>query len=279
MTLWQPNTIRQISTALLLACAPMAYGQQKILDFSFDGSDSFAEVSGRGAAEDLSLEFLGMDRTPAELRSADGEGVSGKPHDKALNLTTALRMGGQEETQAGPVAVSASTSVLGGMTSFTIQGWFKSQEEAIGGLARLVSYRPSSGGEEAGFGIYSSLSPGALNFQGMGALESGGKFRSQVAFDRANDWMFFAVTYASSTTTFFSGSTTEPVAVRGMVRDVPLTPVPPAGEISVGNMKFGMRPFKGWIDNLRVFGSQTDDSGALSMEQLDALREADVRGE
>jgi hypothetical protein len=44
-------------------------------------------------------------------------------------------------------------------------------------------------------------------------------------------------------------------------------------------MKYGMRPFKGWIDNVRVFGSLTDDSGALSLEQLDELRQADVRGE
>lgn len=264
--------------ALLLACAPVAHAQEKILDFSFDGSD-FEETSGRGATGDLTLKFLATDRTPADLHSAAGGGVSGKPGDKALDLTSALAMGGQESTPTGPVAISPSTACLGGLTSFTIQGWFKGEGQAIQGLARLVSYRPSTGGEEAGLGVYSSLAPGWLNFQGMGANESEGKFRSRLAFDRADEWYFFAITYASSTTTFYSGTTSDSVEVRGTVQGVTLEAVPPTGEVTVGNMKYGMRPFKGWIDNVRVFGSLTDDTGALSMEQLDELRLADVRGE
>ncbi len=263
----------------LLACAPLVHAREKILDFSFDGSD-YEETTGRGATEALTLKFVGTDRGPVDLHSAGGEGVSGKPGDKALDLTSALTMGGQDSTRAGPVAISPITTCLGGLTSFTLQGWFKGDDQAIQGLARLISYRPSnSGGEESGFGLYSSLSPGRLNFQGMGANESGGKFRSQPAFNQANEWLFFAITYASSIMTFYAGTTTEPVEVRGIVEGVPLDPVPPSGEISVGNMKFGMRPFKGWIDNVRVFGSLSDDTGALSRQQLEELREADVRGE
>jgi hypothetical protein len=264
--------------AFLLAAAPLVSAQEKILDFSFDGSD-FEETSGRGATGDLTLKFLATDRTPTDLHSAGGEGVSGKPGDKALDLTSALTMGGQDSTRAGPVAISPRTTCLDGLTSFTFQGWFKGDDQAIQGLARLISYRPSTGGEESGFGVYSSLSPGGLNFQGMGASESGGRFRSQSVFTQANEWYFFAITYAASTMTFYEGTTADPVTVRGTVPGITLEPIPPLGEISVGNMKFGMRPFKGWIDNIRVFGSQTDDSGALSLKQLDELREADVRGE
>lgn len=275
----QPIAIRHFVTALLLAFVSLANGQEKILDFSFDGDESFEEISGRGASEALTLKFLGMDRTPMELRSADGEGVSGKPGDKALDLTSAVSMGQQDDTSAGPVAISPGTIALGGLTSFTIQGWFKGQDQAIQGLARLVAYRPGSGGEGAGFGVFSSLAPGWLNFQGMGSDGSGGKFRSEAVFGLANEWMFFAVTYATSSMTFYSGTTTEPVTIRGTVHGVPLEVVPPSGEFSVGNMKYGMRPFKGWMDNVRVFGSRSDESGALSLEQLDELREADVRGE
>jgi hypothetical protein len=266
-------------SALLLACAPLVQAQEKILDFSFDGSE-YEETSGRGATEALALKFLGLDREPADLRSAGGMGVSGKPDDKALDLTSALRMGGQDSTRAGPVAISPTTTCLDGLTSFTIQGWFKGEDEPIQGLARLVSYRPlNSGGEESGFGVYSSLAPGGLNFQGMGANESGGKFRSHAAFNQANEWFFFAITYDASAMKFYRGTTTEPVEVRGIVEAVHLDPILPPGELSVGNMKFGMRPFKGWIDNVRIFGSRSDETGALSLEQLDELREADVRGE
>jgi len=270
---------RLLPVVYLLACAPFVHAEEKILDFSFDGSD-FDAMSGRGATEELPLKFLGTDRQPVDLHSAGGEGVSGKPGDKALDLTSALRMGGQDSLRAGPVAISPTTTCLGGLVSFTLQGWFKGDEQAIQSLARLISYRPSNnGGEESGFGVYSSLAPGGLNFQGMGANESGGKFRSQAAFNEADEWYFFAVTHDSSTTTFYSGTTTEPVMVRGVVNNAPLGPIPPSGELSVGNMKFGMRPFKGWIDNVRIFGSRSDESGALSLEHLEALREADVRGE
>jgi len=38
-----------------------------------------------------------------------------------------------------------------------------------------------------------------------------------------------------------------------------------------------MRPFDGWLDDIRVFGDKTNAAGSLSLQQLEWLRNKDVQ--
>ncbi len=48
------------------------------------------------------------------------------------------------------------------------------------------------------------------------------------------------------------------------------------GNDSVGGKGEMNRPFQGLLDNLRIYGSASDSSGVLSLEDLELLRQKDI---
>lgn len=268
---------------LALAMGPAGARAGKILDFSFDGSGA-EEVSGRGASDGLKLMLLDARKLEVDLHSEGGGGVSGKPGDKALNLTSAEGMGAVVDggEVKGPAAKGEGvTEALSSMVSYTIQGWFKTEGGPIRGVARLIDCS-MAGNTSPLLAIWSTVSPGTIYLSvanpdaDSGAKPPSSKYGS---FNQANQWVFFAVTYSQSDGAihFFSGGSDRDVArinsitAPAKTSDLPCTPY-------IGNTRGFNRPFKGFIDNLRIFGSKTDDSGALSIEELEALRTKDIGG-
>jgi len=182
----------------------------------------------------------------------------------------------------GPVASSdEDTGLASGLESYTIQGWFKADREVLGQVARLVCFS-IDGGKSAIMDLGASGTGGTLYF-GSSASPTGEVAKVNVratpnAFWMIDTWVFFAVTYAKDTFTFYVGSTTETVARAG-VSTSPGKTADLRATLQIGNVVNRQRPFKGWMDNVRVYGSTNGESGALSLQDLEALRVRDVRGE
>jgi hypothetical protein len=98
------------------------------------------------------------------------------------------------------------------------------------------------------------------------------------SFARENEWTFFAVVYNGTTLTFFSGTPASPVTEKGKVNYNAEATDSSHVKIAIGNHTNGKRPFDGWLDNIRIFGSVTDATGALTVQELEALRLQDVKG-
>jgi hypothetical protein len=97
-------------------------------------------------------------------------------------------------------------------------------------------------------------------------------------------WAFFAVTFDGTITTdnisFYAGSGDEAIGAASLINRVSFN----FGEIfndtsklSVGNnADDGVRPFDGFLDNLRIFGSKSDASGVLTLPELEYIRTQDL---
>ncbi|MEI6035370.1 MAG: LamG-like jellyroll fold domain-containing protein [Verrucomicrobiae bacterium] len=269
--------------ALGLAMVPECAKAGKILDFSFNGSGT-EEASGRGASDTLKLMLLDSRKMEVDLHSEDGGGVSGKPGDKALNLTSAEGMGAVVDGPEvkGPVAKGErQTDALSSMVSYTVQGWFKTDGDPIRGVARLIDCT-MDGVSAPLLAIWSTVSPGTIYFTVSNPeVDSGSKAPASKysAFKQQNEWVFFAITYSQDNGAihFYTGgsersvSSINSVVAHAKTSDISCTPY-------IGNTRGFNRPFKGFIDNLRIFGSKTDDSGALSIEALEELRTKDIGG-
>ena len=272
--------------AVLLALATPTFAAQKILDYSFNDVGP-QTASGRGAVEAMPLDMLSKDGQPMDLRSEDGEGVSGKPGDKSLNLTSADAMGGDELGGRGPVAsASNETDLFGGLQSYTISGWLKCEGAEVERVARLINFSTSTETHEkrALLDLMSTITPGSLLLavRPDGDLPEDIVNKSKGGFKNKGGWMFFAVTYSQNetgdgTVQFYAGSDGSSVTPCGSVAARAATPPLPS-RVNVGNTRTRTKPFKGWLDNIRVHGSRNDASGALSQEELEELRLKDVEG-
>jgi hypothetical protein len=222
-----------------------------------------------------------------DLRSKDGEGVSGKPGDKSLDLTSADAMGDNGHGGCGPVASGSNeTDLFGGLQSYTLSGWLKCEGADVERVARLINFSTSTEKHEkrALLDLMSTITPGSLLLavRPDGDLPEDIVIKSKGGFRNKGSWMFFAVTYSQNetgdgTVQFYSGSDVSGVTPCGSVAARAATPPLPS-RVNVGNTRTRTKPFKGWLDNIRVHGSRNDASGALSPEELEELRLKDVEG-
>ena len=262
---------------------------EKLFDFRFNEKGVLAR-SATDAKSSVPLTLQNAEGEASDLHGPGGSGVSGKPGDFAFDCTSATGMGRVPDKSpaaapanyVGPVAITEQElDVLNGLQSYTIQGWFKTEAGMINGIARLV-HVPSA----------YELGKTVLD---LGANPNGGTllFESKVptphrsapinvraipqAFSMIDTWVFFALTYKDNEFTYYVGGTVDTVARAGVGEgEGALGNV--ATVLTIGNTPVRNRPFKGWIDNIRVYGSRDDASGALSISDLETLRVIDVRG-
>lgn len=254
--------------ALWTSIIPDACGQIFSWDFN-EGSGNASE--NHGSAGPATLSLRNPEGMPDSFFTADGGGASGQPGDRAFDLSSATGMGANDPTYQGPAGIvppsEPGLTALSGLTSFTITGWFKPASQ-LAGAARIVVtslFNLQTGGTNR---ILLSLDDGS----GKPVHLSSGENYSYV-----DSWMFFAVTYDGSNVGdnvhFYIGIPSsgrlEP-AGSGRIDSGPLGSV--VGGLVVGNNSIkGIRPFQGLIDDLSIYGSPTDSSGALSMEQVEAI--------
>ncbi len=202
-----------------------------------------------------------------------GEGIAGS---RGLDLAAA---------GAQPLAVNdrRALAALDEATSFTITGWFRTSRRAASAdhdcIARL-------GGSFCLFlqGQY----PGRLllvlpkTASGKRATPASSWFRQYFPAMFRGTWAFFAVTYDGSrvknNVAFYYATPRDAAKLDqrvscdagrlGRVGDAALV----VGAMDAG----GKFKFRGAIDSLRIYASRDDASAALSAEQVEAVRQADL---
>jgi hypothetical protein len=255
-----------------------------LLEVRFNGSGVIAEASSNSSIQQ-GLSLFDGTGSPADLHSEPGGGVSGNEADRALNLSASPQMGLDEsspEVKGGVARTESFADEMAGLKSFTVTMWFRGDGEAISSLARLIEIAPKVG-RVAAFSMMATMGPGSLRYgldigagsAGEGLLLFGNKYG---LFKDPSKWTFVALTFSGDQQTVhcFKGDIDLPVqdissqgVEQNQLFDAP-------GQICVGNLAKQNRSFRGSIDNVRIFGSSSDNSGALTLDQLEEIRNGDV---
>jgi len=195
-------------------------------------------------------------------------------------------------TTAAPCGVDLpAPEELKGLKSFTITGWVNCRNSAEGGGGnRIVSWSRIDGSADGVDLVYKS--DGSLQIginrhpDNSPARSSPGKIPTDPAAGSAN-WRFFAVTYdetlVSGHVKFYFGTPTEG-ATLDCARDHDQGPLGPniAPCVTIGNFVPACRTtgnrhdrmFRGLIDEIRIYGSARDGTGALALEEIAAVQSA-----
>lgn len=245
-----------------------------LLEYKFNETGTTAIAGGTlaGSAPTLTLQVNGG--TPTDLHSASGTGVSGLPGDRAFNNSASVSMGGN-----GGRAIHASDfDGIDGLASYTWSGWFNVATQVTNN-ARFMESRSTG----QGWLLFATGASGLMNLQlnGVSAAVSTAGYGLN-----ANQWVFFAVTYdgtlASNNVNFYKGTTSTPVVQIGSTVSLNGgTVINDSAALVIGNSTSTGSPlgfnraFDGFLDNMRIHGA-ADNSGVLSLGDLEALRAADV---
>jgi len=174
------------------------------------------------------------------------------------------------------VDISSPAEYLAGLKSITITGWVNCRDKE-NNQGNIVNWMKAAGAKIA------------LQYNGRLELKVNGEGRSTTSndnkmtfdFDVGEDnWRFFAVTYDSTLESdnvrFYFGTAKEKATLdrSGYFQAGPVGG-DVASHLSIGNLPPDERPrsnrqqmFRGLIDDIRIFGSGADGSGALTPEQI-----------
>src|SRR3990167_6400244 len=195
------------SVCLTLYLVQTVQAQTAILEYKFNETGTTAPSTGSDATAVTLRNSAGA---ATDLHSADGLGVSGVTGDRAFDNTASTDMGG-----TGGRADQADLAAIDTLTSFTLQGWFKTAgSTAIGGgsgssQAVLLHNTSGAGGSKKGFELYGQQDNLKLEVDNGNASTS--------AYGDTQSWIFFAVTYDGSSTAnnvkFYKGSASSEVTL------------------------------------------------------------------
>jgi hypothetical protein len=257
--------LRLLVLAGVLATGSSAVGQTPLFDYNFN-VDSATQANSGTATSNTTLTLNNSSGVATNYDSANTGGMlgpSGSAGDYAFDLTSSTGMG---SGSTGPGGLTAATSTnLANLTSLTVTGWFNASS-VIGNGARLLD---ATAGTPTGFNLESTGTAGTLSL----ALNNTAYSSNTGAYAAVGSWVFFAATYdsVSGTIDFYTG-TTSSGGVTEVGSDAASAGLITGQKLAIGNVYSGYaRPFKGDLDNLEIFGSTTDSSGALSLSQLDAV--------
>jgi hypothetical protein len=188
--------------------------------------------------------------------------------DRAFDNTASTGMG---SGGTGGRATQLYDEPVDGLLSLTLQGWFKA-ESTVGSNARLFAKQ----GSGTGF-LFLAPSGGTLSLEINGSSST----MSSAQFSEVGQWIFFAVTYDGSTSAnnvkFYKATPTNGVT---LVETRTLNfgrVVTNSSPVTFANANGLQRPIDGLLDNLRIFGSKTDNRGALTAAQLEWFRNKDIQ--
>lgn len=272
----------KLSAILILALGALCSSRADlILEYKFDETGTNAPSTG---SQTTNLYLFNAANVSTDLHGIVTSGVSGSSTDRALDLTMALGMGSSPGSADVNTRHTADLEAIDSLQSFTLSGWFKTPADvAIGGSAVLIDNITASSFTN---GFRLSCSGTALYLEvDIGSAVSAGT----PSYDDKNRWVFFAVTYdgtaSANNVKFYRGYRTGSEArQRGILTCVSTSTLDKAAvdndsqALYVGNRSTRLRPFKGFLDNVRIHGSKTDATGALSAAQLEDLRAADAAG-
>ena len=248
-----------------LAAISVAVAQvpQPLLEYHLDETGSLCVSVGSSM---LPLTLLDANGAPADLHSPDAAGITGAVGDRAFDNTSATAMGG---TGVGGLALVSSNFVnAGAFSSFTLQCWFNASSPLVNG-ARLF--------DAGNYAVFAGRHPGAVWF----AINHIGTGTAPGAFSQTNEWVFFAVSYdgtrTSNNVVFYTGTKDSPVVQLGPVGTVNAGVVTNRHAMGLGNLFYAnVRPFRGRMDDVRIFAAGSGSAGVLDVAQLESLRETDI---
>ena len=240
-----------------------------ILEFKFDETGSNAPST--GIATNAAV-FLAGAATPRDFHSTDAQGVSGLPGDRAFDNSISSGMG--SKGSGGRAATLADVDAADDLFSLTLQGWFRADGAPIDNLARLITKQAGS----TGFLLLGTGGNLDLEINNVGTTSTG------IHYADAGTWVFFAVTYDGAATNnnvrFYRGTRTNSIALLETRTLNQGRALGNTSTITIGNANSDgslMRPFDGLLDDIRLFGDKANSSGALTLRQLEWLRNKDVQ--
>ena len=261
--------------SVMLAAGAVSFAAEKpLLEYLFNETGVNAASSGTVNAP---LEFRSRSGNRlADLHGDEGSGVSGKPGDRAFNNTDADMGGG-----GGVAKTEDNVDDIDGLVSFTYCGWFKTAGDVsfVGSLARLGKDYD----ENKGWQFLGNNGDGVLVYVDTGSrVFAGGKPTDLSVLAQTEKWVFFAVTYdgtkSGNNVKIYAGDQKKPVALAGTQTINSSTSDKNGVALAVGNEINRSRAFSGFLDNIRLYGTKTsrDNTGALTVEQLEAIRAGDL---
>ncbi len=234
---------------------------EPLVEFHFD-NESLANtgaLGGEGRLDNAS----GGDRLPVF-----SPGIGGVGH--ALDNTSASGMGTDSDGEDGELFYHPQGG-LDELMSITIAGWFKAPEPFTNS-ARLVNKNRS-------FNVWSG---GRLALVVFDLENEPRQHVSSPDWQHVTDtWTFFAVTFDGTEPVdnmrFYYAYEDSEELVHDFVRSVePGRIRDGASELAIGGNGIGDRTFRGLIDRFRIYGSSEDSSGALTVENIEAIWAADM---
>lgn len=274
---------------LTVALATTAQGAlvSPILEYTLNTADSttalpagaaVANTGTAGAPGDLTMIGSGGPGASTNFYTVDGGGVSGLLGDRAYNNTGSTAMGNQGVTYSlpnnrGPRATNdTDNGILNGRSALTVTGWLKTEAgQTWRGLAQVwagdagnfMNVRGGDGGVGNGGKIEFDFRTGA-NVASALVRSNGANWNAD------GQWMFFAVTWdggtgavamyyldglnqiQSSGTTYVSAAGLGVGAIQDTSQQAG-NPLATYG-LAIGNQAgYALRPFDGFVDNVRVF--------------------------
>lgn len=245
-------------------------GVPPLIELLFDSAKGNATPNTGSTAAQVPAAFLTTPRPQLRASAPPGGGAA------CLDL-------GKDWTLSG-VDLPGAGSALRGLKSFTISAWVNCLDRQVaGGGSRIFNATVGGDGIDLAYHGEGQLHLGVNDWNNVTfARSSGGKITDHEQTP-ADNWRFLAVTYDSTAANrqarFYFGSAREPATLDVAV-DYPRGPVganPPA-DVGIGSHLLATRKalqdnmFHGLIDQVRLYGSASDGSGALSLEQIVALQ-------
>lgn len=182
------------------------------------------------------------------------------PFGHSLDLTAAARHGGlspQDQPSGGGVIFH--DSALDSLESFTLLLWMRQNPLVQGESARLLQKINAWDLMAHPSGLSLALGPGAskVNYT----------FRGRDRLDLCANWCFVAVTVAPQMICAYTGNRQQPLTFIGSEerRD---SFKAAAGDLILGNFS-GIRPFNGWLDQLRIYRGALDEPALRSVFNAD----------
>jgi len=227
------------------------------LKFGFDDSGTTTTDSVAG----VSLNLVNASGNPSDIHGPAGSGVYG--NGQALNLTNGVL----STASANALTTTNSTVNFGTLTNFTITMWIKPTKYAIG----TANYIPRL------FCFGATVTQQATNTL---MLENNGSplsvfinnatARTSPTFSEpSNQWTFLATTWDGQNVQFYYGSETNSLTLAGSVA-APAGPIKvgPSFCLAIGNLIYSpIRPFVGWIDDVRFYTNAQSSSSLETVRQ------------
>lgn len=215
-------------------------------------------------------------KPPAKVAASTG--VSGRPGDYALDLSANAQMG--DQAFQGHAIVYSGAKLFDNLDAFTVCGWFKASVAPVD-YARIFNAGPISL-------WFHGRDPESTQF--IFDIDGVRASVNEPLFRQSGEWIFFAISYDGTSSVgnvaFYAGTTDKEAFLvkqltlnKGSLPELDATDRLAIGARAAGGRRgSGDFAFKGFIDNFRLFGSRNDSAAALSLDNLEQIRRADISG-